>query len=205
MNIPILDCDNTLYKSDVLFEVISERIIDFMKVKLGYPDNESVHEVRKSYWKDYGTTLAGLIRHNNVDPSDYLEYIHDLELRDFVKPNPLVRKLLMSIPSKKVIMSNAPRKHVLEVLKILDISDIPDRVYAIEEFNYDGKPFKSSYQYVLKESNIKPEEGIMFDDFEQNLNGAKSVGLKTCLVGKPDSNGFDFQINDISEILNVFM
>lgn len=204
MNIPILDCDNTLYKCDALLEAIGHRIVEFMKIAHSDQEDEELHSIRKRYLRDYGTTLSGLIRHADVDPSDYLKYIHDINVGDFIEPNPEVRKLLTAIDTKKIIMSNAPRKHVLEVLEILNISDIPEKVYTIEDFDYDGKPFASSYKKVLSESNIMAENAVMVDDSSKNLIGAKEVGLKTCIIGSPNRDGFDYHINDISEILKVF-
>jgi len=213
MYVPILDCDNTLYRCDDLFSHIGDKIVEFMQVRLAYPV-EKIHDVRRQYWREYGTTLSGLIKHSNVNPKEYLEFIHDVCLSDFIEHDPNLRPLLLSLNSKIIIMSNAPRKHVLEVLSILGISDIPEKIFGIEDFSYEGKPFISSYNHVFEKTGLSAEETIMFDDAPQNLVGAKQAGMKTCLVGESSSGystlnvespetDFDHVIPDISHIERV--
>jgi putative hydrolase of the HAD superfamily len=195
----ILDCDNTLYRNDDLFVAVGNRIIEFMISKLDFSRNH-VNQIRKEYWKKYGTTLAGLIRDTDVDPYEYLNYVHDIQLPDYIMPNPGLKSILKSMKMDVYVMSNAPRFHVDEVLDILDINDIPLGVYTIEDFSFNGKPFESAYRRLLEESRLNAKDSIMVDDNTPNLLGAKRVGMHTCLVGKPDGYSFDYEISDISRI-----
>jgi len=39
------------------------------------------------------------------------------------------------------------------------------------------KPDKEAFDYVFASLNIKPEEVLFFDDFKENVDGAKNIGL----------------------------
>lgn len=202
MDTLILDCDNTLYRNDELFVVVGNRIVEFMITRLGF-DRRNVNHIRKQYWEDYGTTLAGLMRDTDVNPYEYMSYVHDIPLPDYIHQDPCLKPLLESIQSDVYVMSNAPRFHVDEVLEILDISDIPLRVFSIEDFNFEGKPFLSAYSKLLNETGLDAQDVIMVDDNAQNLLGAHRIGMLTCLVGKPNGYSFDFEIPDISRIGDI--
>jgi len=198
-----LDCDQTLYNSQLLMDTVRDRIIQFMVDNLPLSYDE-ITKMRGEYLKRYGTTLTGLIRNQQVDAKRYMDYVHDIDLSKFITKNPELFNILQSIIYPIYIFSNAPRYHVKRVLKLLCIDEIPKKIYSIEDFFYNGKPSSFSYSVVLNETNIKPFEAILIDDDPQNLDGAKSVGMKTCLVGGGQfSNGYDFTINDINELPNI--
>lgn len=200
MKIPIIDCDQTLYINPRLMETYRDRIREYLFEVLNMPKEDCLR-LQKSYWEQYGTTLAGLIRHNNVDPAHYLEYIHDVDITNYVYPNPELANKLSTLPQGFIVMSNAPRKHVVEVLERIGVVFSKDDIFGIEDYNYNGKPFENSYKHVLSKKSIKPHEGVMFDDDPKNLEGAKIVGLSTCLVGNANSsNGFDFTIDNMMDM-----
>ncbi|HOO96809.1 MAG TPA: HAD-IA family hydrolase [Caldisericia bacterium] len=200
MKIPIIDCDQTLYINPRLMETYRDRIREYLFKVLNMPKEDCLR-LQRSYWEQYGTTLAGLIRHNDVDPLHYLEYIHDVDITNYVYPNPALAKKLGELKRGFVVMSNAPRKHVVEVLDRIGIAFSDNDIFGIEDYNYNGKPFENSYRHVLTVRNIKPQEGVMFDDDPKNLEGARRVGLSTCLVGRANTtNGFDYSIDDMMDM-----
>ena len=53
-----------------------------------------------------------------------------------------------------------------------------DASYASQEIAL-SKPFSSFYKYILEKEGYEAEEAVMIDDLEENLEGARGVGMKT--------------------------
>ncbi len=60
-----------------------------------------------------GTTMRGLQIHHQIDTDDYLAYVHDLPLHDYLYPNPQLRSLLTSLPQRRWIFTNADADYIL--------------------------------------------------------------------------------------------
>ena len=82
--------------------------------------DESVSNV-SGYYIHYGTTLRGLQIHYGIQPKEYLNFVHDLPLHQYLQPNPALREMLRSIPKKRWIFTNSDQPHVERVLSILGI------------------------------------------------------------------------------------
>ena len=82
----VFDLDNTLYSPEVeIFSQIDKRMTEFIKNKLK-TSNEKAFEIQKKYFLEYGTTLAGLMKAEDINPDEFLEYVHDINL-EILKPN----------------------------------------------------------------------------------------------------------------------
>ncbi len=95
----VFDLDNTLYDPAIdLFAEIDARMADYvarlLKINLG-----EAKRLQKLYYVDHGTTLAGLMRLHDVDPHDYLEYVHDIEL-SALSPNPRLGTAIARLPGR---------------------------------------------------------------------------------------------------------
>ena len=53
-----------------------------------------------------------------------------------------------------------------------------DASYASQEMGL-SKPFSSFYKYILEKEGYEAEDAVMIDDLEENLEGARGVGMKT--------------------------
>ncbi len=82
------DLDDTLYpNANGLWRAIRMRIGLYMKERLNLPEGD-IPGLRRFYFEKYGTTLRGLQIHKHIDPLDYLAYVHDLPLQDYLSPAP---------------------------------------------------------------------------------------------------------------------
>ena len=73
----VFDLDNTLYPPQArLFDQIETRMTDYVSTSLGVSRDEA-NRLRKLYWREHGTTLAGLMREHAVDPTPYLTHVHE--------------------------------------------------------------------------------------------------------------------------------
>ena len=105
MDVLIFDLDNTLYPAErQLFNLIDVRINRYMTEIVGIPAPE-VDALRRDYWRLYGVTLQGLIRHHAVDPESYLLYVHDIDVSSRLSPDLALREVLNNLPLSKRLFS----------------------------------------------------------------------------------------------------
>ncbi|NIQ97460.1 MAG: pyrimidine 5'-nucleotidase, partial [Desulfuromonadales bacterium] len=179
----LFDLDNTLYAPERrLFSLIDVRINRYMHEVAGIAPEE-VDGLRRRYWREYGVTLQGLIRHHGVDPEDYLEYVHDVDVASRLSPDPHLRRQLSDLPLPKVIFTNGSRGHAGRVLHHLGIADQFDDIFDIRVAGYLPKPFRDPYDKVLGHLGICGSDCVMVEDSADNLKTAKDLGMRTVLVG----------------------
>ena len=183
MDVLIFDLDNTLYPAEKqLFSLIDVRINRYMTEIVGIPAPE-VDALRRDYWRLYGVTLQGLIRHHAVDPEDYLLYVHDIDVPSRLSADLILRGVLESLPHRKAVFTNGSTCHAGRVLAALGIEDMFEKVYDIRVAAYQPKPYPEPYHAVLAELGATPERCIMIEDSRDNLHTAKRLGMGTILVG----------------------
>jgi len=199
----LFDLDDTLYPADSgIMEIVRERISRFMIERLGM-DEEEVVRTRQDYWRRYGTTLRGLQVNHQVDPEEYLAYVHDLPLEEHIRPNPALDRLLERLPAEKVIFTNASEEHARQVLRVLGIERHFSQVFDIRRLNWVCKPNEGAYRQVLAELDAQPKECLLVDDSPANLAVAKALGMSTVLVGNGPSDAADWVITDLLDLAEV--
>ncbi|MGQ9626360.1 MAG: pyrimidine 5'-nucleotidase [Anaerolineae bacterium] len=200
----LFDLDETLYPRDAgLMQEISKRISLYMAEKMGF-SSEKVKRLRNEYSQLYGTTLRGLHIHYHIDPDEFLEYVHDIPLDHYLRPDKALDEMLADIPLEKFIFTNASEKHARRVLEALGISHHFPRILDIRAVDYISKPDERAYQCALKLLKAKGEECIIVEDNVRNLKAAKELGMTTVLVDKePENDIVDFTIKNIVELKKV--
>jgi putative hydrolase of the HAD superfamily len=181
------DLDGTVYDSrSGLWEVIGERMGLYMLERLQLSEDK-VHTLRKRYFEAYGTTLRGLQIHHAVDADDYLAFVHDLPLRDYLQPAPELRSILLSLQHPRWIFTNADADHARRVLSVLELEGCFEGIIDIRATQFICKPEIGAYQRALSLAG-EPDarQCVLIDDSPVNLLGAHQLGIHTVLVG---SNG----------------
>ena len=200
-----IDLDDTLYdKNNGLWDAIHNRMNLYMLDHLGIAP-EQVNILRRSYYENYGTTLRGLQLHYQVNADEYLAYVHDLPLENYIQPNPELRDLLQSIPQPKHVFTNADSDHAIRVLRILEIEDCFQAIIDVRAMDYHCKPEEEAYQAALDISGVQLARDCLFiDDSSRNLTKASEIGFTTVLVGMDGaSSGIDYEINSLLELPKV--
>ena len=190
------DLDDTLYPAENgLWQRIRQRIIKYMIEVLSIPE-ESVPGLSMRYFKTYGTTLRGVQIHYEVDADDFLTYVHDLPVEDFVNPDPELSDMIAGLPQGKYIFTNADNNHTQRVLSALGLSGCFDGIIDVVSMNYECKPNRAAYDLALASAGERdPKRCVYLDDSVRNLTPAYELGMQTVLVG--DNNGYpvaDFSI-----------
>lgn len=183
----LFDLDDTLYPpSNGLWLAVRKRMDHFMYERLNLT-KEVIPTLRHEYFIKYGTTLRGLQIHYQVEPHEFLNYVHDLPIEKYVTPDPLLRKFLLSLKQNKWIFTNSDQRHVFRVLSSLGVTDCFQGIIDITAMNFVCKPDKQSYQIALRiAGESTPISCLYLDDSTRNLEQAKLLGFKTVLVGNPD-------------------
>jgi putative hydrolase of the HAD superfamily len=202
----LFDLDNTLYpKSLGIFDLVIERIRNYMEARLGY-EKEWARQLRQEYLHRYGSTLRGLMIHQDIDPADYLEYVHDVGVEERLSANPALARMLKSIPLERAVFTSGHRPHALRVLRCLGVEDCFPQIFDIVFTRYIPKPNPEPYDQILECLGRKGKECLMIEDIPANLKPAKDLGMTTVLVGETAGgvNGFvDYEIRDILQLPQV--
>lgn len=199
------DLDGTLYtNASGLWEAIQDRMIRYMADYIGLP-LEIIPTLRREYYETYGTTLCGLQRHYQVDADDYLAYVHDLPLDHYLGPSPELRSLLLSLPQRRLVFTNADVDHAKRVLAVLELEDCFESIVDVRAIGYACKPDRVAYERALSlAGNPPPEKCVLLDDSLRNLMTAHQMGFATVLVGQDGSQHFS-ALHSIPSLINLSM
>jgi putative hydrolase of the HAD superfamily len=198
----LLDVDNTLYASSCGVVPRVDVLINRYLVERVGVDAAEVDRLRRELWSDYGTTLHGLMYRHGIDPDDYLEFVHDIELSDVLAPDPALAAMLARIPLVKVAVTNGSAAHARGVLDCLGVRDVFFRIYALERLSYVPKPYVQAYHTVLLDLHARGSDCVLVEDRAANLRGARQVGMGTVYVadGGPPAAEADVSIASILEL-----
>ncbi|XP_058215179.1 uncharacterized protein LOC131326413 [Rhododendron vialii] len=132
----LFDLDDTLYPaSSGLAASCGKNIRDFMVEKLGI-DRSEIPALGNLLYKNYGTTMAGLRAIGyDFDYDEYHSFVHGRLPYENLKPDPVLRHLLLSLPIRKVIFTNADKVHAAEALSRLGLEDCFERIICFESLN----------------------------------------------------------------------
>jgi len=177
----IFDLDNTLYpRHSNLFAQIDDKIRAYVRDMLKVSPDDA-HDIQKNYYKTYGTTLAGLMREHDVDPDDFLEFVHDID-HSPVQPDPALGVAIARLPGRKFIFTNGSRKHAEKVAARLGVSDHFEDIFDIAAADLVPKPERETYQRFVNRFDVLPQNAAMFEDLSRNLSVPKSIGMRTVLI-----------------------
>ena len=80
----IFDLDNTLYSGKTkVFEQVDKRMSKYISDKLNISVTEA-KKIQKSYFYKYNTTLNGMIKNHKINPDEFLDFVHDINI-DFLQ------------------------------------------------------------------------------------------------------------------------
>lgn len=181
----VFDLDNTLYpRSCNLFAQIDTRITSYVMdvTKLEF---EAARALQKSYYRDFGTTLNGLMIRHEIDPDHFLNTVHAIDYSP-VDPHPDLVEAIRALPGRKFILTNGDTGHARAVLARLGGDDLFEHVHDIRAMTYVPKPHKQAYDRFLALHGIDPTRAAMFDDLEKNLVVPHEVGMCTVQVVASD-------------------
>ena len=201
------DLDNTLYPPTCgLWEAISLRISVFMQNQLRIP-SENILSIRQYCRENFGTTLQGLKSLYPLDEEDYLAFVHDIDLDQYISPDPKLAKMLLTLPQHKIIFTNSDHTHAQRVLAVMGIERYFNQIIDIYDISPFSKPQPQSFRIALKKaSETTAKRCSMIDDNAQNLEVAKRQGFFCVQVWEEFRNERPFiTIPDILDLPSVLL
>ncbi len=208
----VFDLDNTLYPARYnLFDLVDRKIGAFVATALRLDETEA-RRVQRSYLRDYGTTLRGLMLNHGIDPAAFLDFIHEIDFSQ-VPPRPKLDRVLGRLDGRKLIFTNASTRHAEKVVERLGVGHHFEAIFDIAATNYTGKPYPESYAAFIARYAVEPRAAAMIEDSARNLEPAAALGMTTVWVrtdsawGREGSDGdhIDVVIDDVADWLTAIV
>jgi len=208
----IFDLDNCLYPADCrLFELIDERMTAYVGRLLDV-DPVEARRVQKMHFHGSGTTLAGLMKHHDVDPHHFMGDVHDVPLDRVARDDRLI-SALTRLPGRKFVHTNGNAEYAWKVLDRLGVAAEIDHLHDIFAADLTPKPELHGYRKLLDQFDIEPTRAVMVEDMVRNLAPAKQLGMTTVWVdngSERGSHGFeeaivDVRVTDVGEWLESIL
>lgn len=188
----LFDLDNTLHNaSHAVFPAINANMNAYMARVLGDgatpADPEVVNAVRLDYWKRYGATLLGMVKHHQVKMEEFLIEAHRFDdLPTMLRAERGLARLLKRLPGRKILLTNAPRRYSHEVMRHLGLHRHFARHVPIEAMHVHRqlrpKPSRHLLRKLIAREGVSPRRCILVEDTADNLRAAKMLGLRTVWV-----------------------
>jgi putative hydrolase of the HAD superfamily len=184
------DLDDTLYPaSSGLWPALKARMSQYMIERMHIPAAD-MPGLREKYFREYGTTLRGLQARHKIDRQDFLAYVHDVNLTDYIHPDPLQQSVLASLPTRNLIFTNSDLNHARRVLRVLQIEQYFADIVDVTRMDPYCKPNPEAFALALNiAGESTPSKCMMIDDLPGTVKAAKSLGLYSVLFGAAASNG----------------
>ena len=204
----IFDLDNTLYSGKTkVFEQVDKRMSKYISDKLNISVEEA-KKIQKNYFYEYNTTLNGMIKNHKIDPDEFLDFVHDINI-DFLQKDTLLGEEIKKLDGKKIIFTNGSRKHAINVTKQIGIDRLFDGIFDIVDAEFIPKPSIEPYKKLVEKHKIDPKLSVLVEDIARNLKPAYEMGMKTVWIENDepwaskfsDSNFVNYKTNNLSDFL----
>ena len=145
---------------------MSEYISKKLKVSV-----EKAKKIQKNYFHKYNTTLNGMIKNHKIDPNEFLEFVHDINI-DFLEKDLKLAEELKKLSGKKIIFTNGSRKHAINVIQRIGIDQYFDDIFDIVDSEFIPKPSIEPYKKLVEKHKIDPNLCAFVEDIARNLKPA---------------------------------
>lgn len=213
----LFDLDNTLHDaSRGIFRHINVAMQHAVAHMVGC-DLDTADRLRVRYWKKYGATVIGMVRHHNVDPHEFLRLSHDFDVRPLVHSEAGIARKLACLPGRKILLTNAPTVYARLVLDELGLLPQFEALWSIDHMNLQGrirpKPSLALMKQVLARLDVPAHQAVLVEDTLRNLKSAHQLGMRTVHIfhpGTPFSSLYrgrsayvDIRVNSLGRLLEV--
>ena len=198
----LFDLDNTLYSENCgIFQQIDEKMKSFISEKLKITKQEAF-KLQKLFYKKYGTNLFGLMHNYDIDPEEFLTFVHDINF-DKLSNSYKLKKKLNLLPGRRIIYTNGDEDYALKILSSLGIKSAFFDIFDIRKASYFPKPSKNSLQSLIYKYSLNPSKTVFFDDLERNLKYASLMGMTTIHISNIEKNCENSHVSFRFKTINI--
>ena len=177
----VFDLDNTLYPASCsLFPQIDMRMRQFIADSLGLALDDA-YRLQKRYYREFGTTLRGLMLVHGIEPAVFLDYVHEIDC-GVLTPDPRLDDALARLGGRKLVFTNGSERHAANVLDRLGVARHFAGIFDIRAADYIPKPEPATYDLMVRRHGIDAASSAMFEDIHRNLVPAAAIGMATVWV-----------------------
>ncbi|MFH2039961.1 MAG: pyrimidine 5'-nucleotidase [Chloroflexota bacterium] len=200
------DLDDTLYPaSSGVWKLIKDRMNLYMHQRLEI-DWDEIPTLRDNLFHKYGTTLRGLQENFKINTDEYLAFVHDIPIHDYLEPDEPLRQMLHALQYHKLIFTNADTNHARRVLTALGLQNCFERIVDINAVNPYCKPMQPALKIAMDLSGeTEPNNCILVDDQTTTTHAGREFGFFTILLGQgngsQDANATIAHLTDLPELL----
>ena len=178
----LFDLDNTLHNaSHQVFGALNVAMTLYIQRELQVSHDEACG-LRSHYWRRYGATLIGMVRHHGVKAAHFLDETHALPVLD-THGHAHDLAALKRLRGRKYILTNAPAAYARRVLALLGMAQLFDGVITIEQMCMFGqlrpKPDARMFRHVAARLKVKPSRCVLVEDTLEHQKSARSLGMRT--------------------------
>ncbi len=205
----LFDLDNTLYPASAdLFALIDARMGRYVQRLLGCDATEA-HRVQKAYFHAHGTTMAGLMAMHQIDPHEFLDFVHDIEL-DRIDHDAALVEAIARLPGRKLVFTNGDTPYAQRVLDRLGLGGSFEAIHDIHAMGLVPKPAPQAYAGLCAAQGIDAARSFFAEDMARNLKPAKAIGMTTLWVNNGSEQAgaaacqsfVDYETDDLAAWLN---
>ncbi|HEY8977920.1 MAG TPA: pyrimidine 5'-nucleotidase [Burkholderiaceae bacterium] len=179
----LFDLDNTLHDAGAwVFAQMNDTMRSYVVDTLGVTPAEA-DALREKYWRRYGSTMLGLVRHHDVSPAHFLHETHrfpGLEQRVTGHRHDLAA--IARLRGRRIVLTNAPRAYAMRVLGALGIVHLFEQVLSIEDMRMFGdwrpKPDRRMLRRMAVRLGVHPSRCVLVEDSLDNVLAARRVGMQ---------------------------
>ncbi|KAI9789419.1 MAG: hypothetical protein M1816_006079 [Peltula sp. TS41687] len=198
-----------------VFDMMQDLIDQYLVEHLSLSQSDAVL-LHRTYYKQYGLAIEGLVRHHKIDPLDYNRRVDDaLPLETVLSPDAQLRRLLGDLDRSKIrpwLFTNAYITHAKRVVRLLGVDDL---FVGLTYCDYAApqivcKPFDQMYRKAQQEAGVAEAEDCYFvDDSWANCRRAHELGWTAVHLLEPDDpdppeKAARYQIRSLEELRDLF-
>ncbi|MES2161375.1 MAG: pyrimidine 5'-nucleotidase [Pseudomonadota bacterium] len=188
----LFDLDNTLHNaSHAIFPALMANMNAYIAHVLGDgvtpAGADAVNAARTLYWRRYGATMLGLVKHHGVKAAHFLDETHRFDsLTDMIRAERGLRQLLRRLPGQKILLTNAPHRYSTQVLRHLGLQRHFSHHISVESMKVHRqmrpKPSKLLLRKLMRRHGLTPRRCVLVEDTLANLRSAHALGMRTAWV-----------------------
>ncbi|KAM7501105.1 hypothetical protein LguiB_000009 [Lonicera macranthoides] len=189
----LFDMDDTLYPMSLGLNFACRKNIEEFMLQQLHIEADEVPRMCLELYKEHGTTMAGLKALGyDFDNDEFHADVHGKLHYESLKPDPVLRNLLISMPQRKIIFTNADKAHATKVLKRLGLEDCFEGVICFETLNPPPRPIHQD------DCTTNTTTGVGMDD---NYAPLLTTEAKTPIDNAANNNN-ETESDDASSHLN---